>query len=83
MNINAYHQPGVEAGKKAATRILQLQPQVLAQLSASGATAEAMAQKIEADPEDVYHVLRHLAANDPSIHARGAAPGGEEFSRIR
>ena len=83
VNINAYHQPGVEAGKKAATRILQLQPQVLAQLSASGTTAEAIARKIEADAEDVYHVLQHLAANDPSIRASGATPGGEEFSRIK
>ena len=82
VNVNAYHQPGVEAGKKAATRILQLQPKILAQLSASGRTAEAMAQKIEAEPEDVYHVLRHLAANDPSIKTNEAGPGEEEFSRI-
>src|SRR5438067_2168249 len=34
VNINACHQPGVEAGKKAATRILQLQPQIAAQLVA-------------------------------------------------
>src|SRR5256714_2059293 len=33
VNVNAYNQPGVEAGKKAATRILQLQPKTLAQLS--------------------------------------------------
>jgi len=82
VNVNAYHQPGVEAGKKAATRILQLQPKILAQLSASGRTAEAIAQKIEADPEDVFHVLRHLAANDPSIKTNEAGPGEEEFSRI-
>src|SRR6266700_1528151 len=43
MQVNAYHQPGVEAGKKAATRILQLQPKVLAQLSSADATAEAIA----------------------------------------
>jgi hypothetical protein len=42
VHVNAYHQPGVEAGKKAATRILQLQPRVLAQLSASGATARRL-----------------------------------------
>jgi glucose-6-phosphate isomerase len=81
VNVNAYHQPGVEAGKKAATRILQLQPKVLAQLSASGRTAEAIAQAIDAEPEDVYHVLRHLAANDASIQASGAEPGSEKFSR--
>ena len=41
VNVNAYHQPGVEAGKKAATRILQLQPEVVGELSSSGKTAEA------------------------------------------
>ncbi|MEO7724303.1 MAG: glucose-6-phosphate isomerase [Chthoniobacterales bacterium] len=82
VNVNAYHQPGVEAGKKAATRILQLQPRVLGELSESGKTAEAIAHAIDADPEDVYHVLRHLAANDPKMQASGEEPGNEKFSRI-
>jgi glucose-6-phosphate isomerase len=81
VDVNAYHQPGVEAGKKAATRILQLQPKILAQLSTSGTTADAIAGKIEADPEDVYHALLHLAANDSSIKTSDGAPGSEEFSR--
>src|SRR5204862_2973294 len=33
VNINAYDQPGVEAGKKAATRLLELQKQVCAKLT--------------------------------------------------
>jgi glucose-6-phosphate isomerase len=82
VNVNAYHQPGVEAGKKAATRILQLQPKVLGQLSSEGKTAEAIAHAIDADPEDVYHVLRHLAANDPALQESGNEPGNEKFSRI-
>jgi glucose-6-phosphate isomerase len=81
VNVNAYHQPGVEAGKKAATRILDLQPKVLAQLRKNGRTAEEIAQAIEAEPEDVYHVLRHLAANDSTIETSGRAPGEEKFSR--
>jgi glucose-6-phosphate isomerase len=82
VNINAYHQPGVEAGKKAATRILQLQPQIVPQLAAgSGKTAEEIAAAIKADPEDVFHVLRHLAANDAAIKATaGENPGTEKFS---
>ena len=35
VNINAYHQPGVEAGKKAATRVLQFQGRVRETLAAS------------------------------------------------
>src|SRR5882724_5007381 len=54
VNINAYHQPGVEAGKKAATELLQLQRQVRENLSATaGKTAEEIARSIDADPEDV------------------------------
>src|SRR5262249_41254010 len=39
VNINAYHQPGVEAGKKAATAVLMLQQKILACLDAKKATA--------------------------------------------
>ena len=64
VNINAYHQPGVEAGKKAATRILELQARVK-KIVAEGKfkTPEEIAQQLNADPEDVFHILRHLAAN--------------------
>lgn len=68
VNVNAYHQPGVEAGKKAATEILRLQHRLQEQLGrAPGKTAEELARAVEADPEDVYHLLRHLAANDARI----------------
>ena len=82
VNINAYHQPGVEAGKKAATKLLQLQTQVRENLSATaGKTAEEIARSIDADPEDVFHVLRHLAANDARIRVVAAEqPGDEMFS---
>jgi glucose-6-phosphate isomerase len=84
VNINAYHQPGVEAGKKAATKLLELQSQVRAQLSESGKTAEEIAQSLQADPEDVFHVLRHLASNDPRMRAsKGEHPGDDKFSLIK
>jgi len=68
VNINAYNQPGVEAGKKAATRLLHLQKQVREKLTAdAGKTAEEIARSINADPEDVFHMLRHLASNDPHM----------------
>jgi glucose-6-phosphate isomerase len=67
VNINAYHQPGVEAGKKAATRVLDLQRRVEQTLrDGSHGTPEEIARKLESDPEDVFHILRHLAANDPN-----------------
>ena len=81
VNINAYHQPGVEAGKKAATRLLQLQMQARAELSASPRTAEEIARAIKADPEDVFHALRHLASNEATIRTTaGAHAGDDKFS---
>jgi glucose-6-phosphate isomerase len=80
VNINAYHQPGVEAGKKAATKLLQLQTRVREQLSASGQTAEVIAHSLGADPEDVFHVLRHLASNDPNVQvSKGEQPPDDKF----
>jgi glucose-6-phosphate isomerase len=83
VNINAYHQPGVEAGKKAATRVLELQGRVEKSLADnSGKTAEEVARELDADPEDIFHILRHLAANDPSIKvSEEEAPNLRKFSR--
>ena len=65
VNINAYHQPGVEAGKKAATRILELQARVKKGLSTgSSKTPEEIAGDLGADPEDVFHIVRHIRANE-------------------
>ncbi|MEP6603608.1 MAG: glucose-6-phosphate isomerase [Spartobacteria bacterium] len=77
VNINAYHQPGVEAGKKAATKLLELQGKVRAQLSGSGKTAEEIAHALDADPEDVFHTLSHLAANDAKIDILKAEQAGD------
>jgi len=84
VNINAYDQPGVEAGKKAATRLLELQKQVRAKLTRGpGKTAEEIARSIDADPEDVFHVLRHLANNDRDIRvSHGEEPADDQFSYV-
>ena len=80
VNVNAYHQPGVEAGKKAATKLLQLQSQVHEKLSSTGQTAEKIARSIDADPEDVFHALRHLASNDAHVQiSRGEEPAEDKF----
>jgi glucose-6-phosphate isomerase len=82
VNINAYHQPGVEAGKKAATRLLQLQSEARAKLArGAGKTAEEIARAIDADPEDVFHALQHLASNDARVQiSKGEGPGEDKFS---
>jgi glucose-6-phosphate isomerase len=84
VNVNAYDQPGVEAGKKAATRLLELQKQVRGKLArGSGKTAEDIARSIDADPEDVFHVLRHLASNDSHVRAsRGDEPVDDQYTLV-
>lgn len=66
VGINAYHQPGVEAGKKAATGVLALQQKLVSALrSAPGQSfdAPAIASKVGGDPELAFKILDHLAAN--------------------
>lgn len=63
VDVNAYHQPGVEAGKQAAKAVLALQARVLAALSRQPQTCEQIASGLGADPADVWPILRHLAAN--------------------
>jgi glucose-6-phosphate isomerase len=66
VNINAYHQPGVEAGKKAAQTVIELQTRVLDHLAAhtGGAfSAEEIAVSLKAEPEATWQTLRHLEAN--------------------
>ncbi|MBV9659052.1 MAG: glucose-6-phosphate isomerase [Verrucomicrobia bacterium] len=81
VNINAYHQPGVEAGKKAAGKVLDLQARVKSALQAAGGrpqTVRDLAAGLGADTEDVYHLLVHLTANSSSLHQGAAARPGEE-----
>ncbi len=81
VNINAYHQPGVEAGKKAAATVLKTLSRVCAALSATPQTAGQVGAALEEDPEAVYHALSHLAANHAEVQVRrGANPGSDTFS---
>jgi glucose-6-phosphate isomerase len=67
VDINAYHQPGVEAGKKAATGVIALKAKIVEGLRTSGkpVTAEDLATAIGAaeQTELVFKILEHLAAN--------------------
>lgn len=68
VGINAYHQPGVEAGKKAAAGILKLQVRIAEFLKAHAPekfTAEALAKNLELEnrTELVFKICQHLAAS--------------------
>lgn len=68
VHINAYHQPGVEAGKKAASEFLALQQHILGFLVENKGHAfstedVAKALNLEDRVEDVFKLLEYLAAN--------------------
>jgi glucose-6-phosphate isomerase len=74
-NVNAYHQPGVEAGKKAAASILALQNRIVATLKNNsgsiGLTELAAKAEATAEIETIYRILRHLHANDRGVVLTG------------
>lgn len=68
VNINAYHQPGVEAGKKAAASVLELKTKVWKTLQSEAGTAFTaveIAKKLgdETLAEGVFKLAKNLAAN--------------------
>ncbi len=78
VNVNAYHQPGVEAGKKAAQAVLDVQARVLAALRAGPGREHSLrevATAAGADLETTLHVLWHLAANPERRVVRVVADG--------
>jgi len=68
IGINAYHQPGVEAGKKAAAEVLELEVRIMRVLAEARGELLGVQQIAEragepAEVEAVHHVLERLAAN--------------------
>ncbi|MFK5922457.1 MAG: glucose-6-phosphate isomerase [Verrucomicrobiota bacterium] len=86
VNVNAYHQPGVEAGKKAAGEflaILKKVQQCLQQHAGQSFTAEQLAQQLDDNNEiePLYHALQHLANNDAHIYGEpGNTPNDDQFT---
>lgn len=83
IGINAYNQPGVESGKKAATQVLNLQRQVLTLLKENRAkrfSAAEIAHNFSdgGETEHIFKILQRLAANKN----RGVKifPGKDPFS---
>jgi glucose-6-phosphate isomerase len=84
VNINAYHQPGVEAGKKAAAGVLDLQGKIIGLLRGARRkphTVEQVADQIGAkgEVETVFKILQHLAANPDHRIKQVRRPGASIF----
>lgn len=84
--VNADHQPGVEAGKKAAAAVLGLQHEVVAHLKVAqrAQSADEIAASLgrEAEVEAVFKILEHLAAN-PGRGVEIATPGPPDRAAFR
>jgi glucose-6-phosphate isomerase len=83
IGINAYHQPGVEAGKKAAEAVLNLQKRLVAALDDTPRTAAELARRA-GDPdaaETAYALLEHLAADGRVQAAEVADPARAAFCK--
>lgn len=81
VNINAYHQPGVESGKKAAVAALALMSKVRSAVGEVPLTAAEVAATIAPDTEveSVWHVLNHMTGNGRLTCTPGATPSDDRF----
>lgn len=81
VGINAYHQPGVEAGKKAAQEILDLKTQLLSCMATldkpETATSIATKMKCKQEVETIFKLLNFLSSNSDQnvicVHRDGAS----------
>jgi glucose-6-phosphate isomerase len=88
VNINAYHQPGVEAGKQAAGAVIALKLKLLEALKTAPGepfSAEQLAGRIGAaeKTELAFKILEHLAANKSTgVKRRARKPAFESTYRM-
>ncbi len=62
IDVNAYHQPGVEAGKKAAADVLKVARALRDAARVAPGTADELAERLNADPTEAMYVLERLVA---------------------
>ena len=79
VNINAYHQPGVEAGKKAAERVIDLELalfECLMRRDGHPMKVDDLAMEMQAvdEVETIYKVCEHLCANGRLAKLPGEGP---------
>ncbi|QQE65392.1 glucose-6-phosphate isomerase [Leptolyngbya sp. BL0902] len=85
VNINAYHQPGVEAGKKAAAEVLKVQTAIVDTLrqSETPLSLKELAENAgyPDDIETIYALVRHLHSNQRQVVIHGN-PGYPDVIKI-
>ncbi len=87
INVNAYHQPGVEAGKIASAEVLKIQQLVIDYLSSNAGTSFTAVQiasvlRNKAETDIVFRICEHLALNERISGKRAHSPAEATFSAI-
>jgi glucose-6-phosphate isomerase len=85
ININAYHQPGVEAGKKAAANVILIQTKItdfIFKRATESLTAKEIAEAIDCNDEieTIFKICNHLS-NNPSSKVKKTS--GDSPSQMR
>jgi len=88
INVNAYHQPGVEAGKLAAEKVIELQAQVIKVLIQSGSRGVTVSEIVQLagasdDAETVFKICEHLVANPARGFQKNPGPSPFEATYHR
>ena len=88
VNINAYHQPGVEAGKKAAQRVIDLQMDLfecLMRRDGHPLCVDDLAMEMQSvdEVETIYQICEHLSANGRLEKIGGEGRFDAQYTFIR
>jgi glucose-6-phosphate isomerase len=78
-DLNAYDQPGVEAGKRAAVGLVDDISRIEQALTRTPQTAEMLGKTAGISPEIAWHICTHLSGTRRAICASGSVPSQDTF----
>src|SRR4029453_3100088 len=81
IDVNAYDQPGVEAGKKAAKGALEVLHQLEWALTDEWETRSTLASRLEADERVAWRLLQHLGSTGRAQIRIESSPSMDLFKR--
>jgi glucose-6-phosphate isomerase len=81
IDINAYHQPGVEAGKRGAQSAEWLLAQLKLGLTTQEKSAKEFSEKLDESERIVWRALVHLAHTGRARRTVGGTPADDRFSK--
>jgi glucose-6-phosphate isomerase len=82
LNLNAYHQPGVEAGKHEATRQLSLLSTLEKQLGPHPSTAQELSDSLGLDVASTWRLAQHLSLSGRARIISGNSVFEDRFYEI-